>query len=75
MLKSHCANTDAQIERHQKTRSVEIAAVSQALPILSSDEAHQLLTKTFNPAFVQERSQVSKSIRRDQAATLLAKAP
>lgn len=57
MLKSHCANTDAQMEERQSTRTKEIQAVSKATAILSSDEAHELFTKTFNPAaFVQKES-------------------
>jgi len=53
MLKSTCASADAQMEERQKQRAVEIEGVSKALAILSSDEAHDLFTKTFNPAFVQ----------------------
>merc|ERR1719388_643159 len=37
MLKSHCANTDAQMEERQKTRALEIQAVSKATAILTSD--------------------------------------
>merc|ERR1719160_1406264 len=57
MLKSTCASADAQMEERQKQRAVEIEGVSKALAILSSDEAHALFTKTFNPAasFVQLR--------------------
>merc|ERR1711870_116062 len=54
----------------QKTRQVEMEAVSKALAILSGDDAHDLFTKTFNPALLQEESRV-QSARRNQAATLL----
>jgi len=43
--------------------------VSKALAVLSGDDAHDLFTKTFNPAFVQTRMQ---SEQREQASKLLA---
>merc|ERR1712083_1096292 len=52
------------------TRQLEMEAVSKALAILSGDDAHDLFTKTFNPALLQEESRV-QSARRTQAATLL----
>merc|ERR1712039_721163 len=45
-------------------------AVSKALAILSGDDAHDLFTRTFNPALLQENSQI-QSERREKAATLL----
>merc|ERR1719375_2116779 len=58
---------DQEWEARQKTRQLEMEAVSKALAILTSDDAHDLFTKTFNPAFVQvgashrtERAQASK---------------
>jgi len=68
-LKEKCQQTDAEYEARQKTRTEEIAAVSQALKFLSSDDAHDLFTRTFN--FVQ----VSKADnRRMEASALLKKA-
>merc|ERR1740117_488833 len=55
MLKEKCAGTDAEWEERQKTRQLEMEACSKALAVLSSDEAHDLFTKTFNPAFLQEQ--------------------
>jgi chromosome segregation ATPase len=49
---------------------MEIEACSKALAVLSSDEAHDLFTKTFNPAFMQEASK-SHSERRAQASKVL----
>ena len=43
--------TDQEFEERTKTRQEEIQAVSQALAILSSDDAHDTFTSTFN--FVQ----------------------
>merc|ERR1719329_1574716 len=54
MLKEKCSSTDAEWEERQKTRQLEMEACSKALAVLSSDEAHDLFTKTFNPAFIQE---------------------
>merc|ERR1719267_253997 len=73
MLKEKCQMTDQDWEERQKTRQEEMAAVSKALAILSSDDAHDLFTKTFNPDFVQKASAL-KSSRRDEASKLLAAA-
>merc|ERR1719451_192066 len=62
--------TDSEWEERQKTRQLEMEACSKALAVLSSDDAHDLFTKTFNPAFVQKESGV-QSARRTQAAALL----
>jgi len=70
MLKEKCSTTDAEWEERQKTRQLEIEACSKALAVLSSDDAHDTFSKTFNPAFLQVDS---SSSRREQAADLLAK--
>jgi chromosome segregation ATPase len=59
-LKEKCQQTDAEWEARQKTRTEEIAAVGEALKFLSSDDAHDLFTRTFN--FVQMTS-AQKSVR------------
>merc|ERR1719453_2834344 len=56
MLKERCANMDQEFEESTKTRQLEIQAVSKALAFLSSDEAHDLFTRTFNPALIQKRA-------------------
>jgi len=63
--------TDAEYEQRTKERQIEIEAVSKALAILSSDDAHDLFTKTFTPALLQLES-ATNSQRREQAAKLLA---
>merc|ERR1711988_1266924 len=70
MLKEKCQMTDKEWEERQKTRQQEMEACSKALAILSGDDAHDLFTKTFNPALLQEESRVQSS-RRNKAATLL----
>jgi len=70
MLKEKCSGTDAEWEERQKTRQLEMEACSKALAVLSSDDAHDLFTKTFNPAFMQTESK-DKSERRSKASTLL----
>merc|ERR1719149_169801 len=66
MLKEKCSMTDSEWEERQKTRQLEMEACSKALAVLSSDDAHDLFTKTFN--FVQVSS---NSNRRAQASQLL----
>jgi len=68
MLKEKCSMTDAEWEERQKTRQLEMEACSKALAVLSSDDAHDLFTKTFNPSFVQKEMH---SERRDEASKLL----
>ena len=72
-LKEKCQQTDAEWEERQKTRQEEIQAVSEALALLSSDDAHDLFTKTFN--FVQvAASKTGEDARRARAANMLADA-
>merc|ERR1719387_2953648 len=69
-LKETCQMTDSEFEQRQKDRQLEIEAVSKALAILSSDDAHDLFTKTFNPALV-EKANSQHSKRRVAAAKVL----
>merc|ERR1719420_1777183 len=70
MLKEKCQGADQEYEERQKTRAAEIEAVSKALAFLTSDEARDLFSKTFNPALLQKSSGTSK--RQEQASKLLA---
>jgi len=65
--------TDQEWEERQKTRQNEMQAVSQALSVLSSDDAHDMFTRTFNPALLQTVSDV-ESQRRSKVAKLLSAA-
>merc|ERR1719331_2755617 len=70
MLKEKCSMTDSEWEERQKTRQLEMEACSKALAVLSSDDAHDLFTKTFNPSLLQSQSSMH-SERRNQASQLL----
>merc|ERR1712100_429126 len=70
MLKEKCSMTDSEWEERQKTRQLEMEACSKALAVLSSDDAHDLFTKTFNPSLLQAESSMH-SERRTQASKLL----
>merc|ERR1719491_1131850 len=70
MLKEKCQMTDKEWEERQKTRQLEMEACSKALAVLSGDDAHDLFTKTFNPAFVQV---AENSRRRDAASAVLSR--
>jgi hypothetical protein len=72
-LKERCSMTDSEWETRQKTRALEMEAVSKALAILSSDESHEVFTRTFNPALAQVRRSTG-SLRREQASRMLARA-
>merc|ERR1719327_204254 len=69
-LKSSCQNVDQEFEMRTKARQNEIAAVSKALAFLSSDEAHDLFTRTFNPALLQKRATVQSKHRMHAAKVL-----
>merc|ERR1719446_180668 len=72
-LKETCANTDAEWEERQKARQEELKGCAEALAILSSDDAHDTFTRTFN--FVQTKSASTKDRKnRDEASALLFKA-
>merc|ERR1719276_557203 len=71
MLKEKCSMADGEWEERQKTRQLEMEACSKALAVLSSDDAHDLFTKTFNPSLLQEKAAMH-SERRAQASKLLA---
>jgi len=73
MLKEKCQMTDSEWEERQKTRQLEMEAVSKALSVLAGDDAHDLFTKTFNPALVQTATAES-SKRRTAASLVLSKA-
>jgi len=69
-LKEKCAMTDKEWEERQKTRQLEMEAVSKAIAILSTDDAQDLFSKTFDTAFVQTEVAMH-SKRRNQASKLL----
>jgi len=66
-----CQNIDQEYEVRVKTRQAEIQACSKALAFLSSDEAHELFSRTLG--FTQTRS-THKSKRRTQIMEVLRKA-
>jgi len=68
-VKASCQNMDADYAERTKTRQLEIEAVNKALSFLTSDEAHDLFTRTFN--FVQSQS---LSRKRSAIYTVLANA-
>jgi DNA repair exonuclease SbcCD ATPase subunit len=61
-LKERCASMDQEYEERTKTRQLEIQAVSKALAFLSSDEAHDLFTRTFNFVQVSAGSKRSETV-------------
>merc|ERR1719235_2701287 len=69
-LKMQCQNIDQEYEERVKTRQLEIQACSKALAFLSSDEAHELFSRTLG--FVQVRS-TQHSNRRAEVSQVLRK--
>jgi hypothetical protein len=71
-LKVKCKMTDKQWEERQKIRQTELEAVAKAIEILSSDEAREQFSKSFNPSTFLQTKQV-KEHRRTQAITAISK--
>jgi len=67
-LKETCQMTDQEWEERQKARQEEIQACGEALAILTSDDAHDTFSRTFN--FVQLK-EGKVDMRREEAARLL----
>jgi len=66
-LKLQCQNIDQEYEERVKTRQAEIQACSKALAFLSSDEAHELFSRSLG--FTQIRSKSTDSSKRRAAIT------
>merc|ERR1719491_2561473 len=64
--------TDKEWEERQKMRQDEIVAVSQAIAILSSDDARDTFSATYNPSFMQVSKEHEN--RREAASRVLANA-
>merc|ERR1719160_1202409 len=60
-LKEQCALFDKEYSERTATRQLEITAVSKALAFLSSDEAQDLVSRTFS--FIQTSSKMSSARR------------
>jgi len=68
-VKVRCAAMDQQFAERSKVRNEETTAVSQALEILTDDDARDLMSKS---TFVQTSMHVSSNVR-ERAASLLKK--
>merc|ERR1719172_272621 len=73
-LKARCQMTDSEWDERQKMRQEEITAISEAISILASDQAHDQFSKTFNPAasFLQLAGSQDTSMRRKAAQDIIA---
>jgi len=69
-LKQTCQMSDQEWEERQKTRQLEIEAVSKALAILTSDDARDLFSKTLG--FVQKNAEMHSTSRTKASELLLA---
>merc|ERR1740127_42824 len=68
-LKEKCRMTDAEFQQRQKARGEEISAVSEAIAILSDDDAHDTFSKTLG--FVQVKAVSAQEKARNKAVLLL----
>jgi len=73
-LKEKCRMTDAEFAERQKARGEEISAVSEAIAILSDDDAHDLFSKTLGFVQVNAVLDVQKRARRQAVQVLQAEA-
>jgi len=56
-VKAQCANFDAEYAERTKTRQMETEAVTKAMAFLTSDEAHELFTRSLGASFVQKATE------------------
>eukprot|EP00974_Lingulodinium_polyedra_P014836 1435907-Lingulodinium_polyedra.AAC.1 len=68
MLKEKCSMTGKEWDERQKTRQLEMGAVSKALTLLGSDDAHDQFSKSFNPALLQESGRTHTKLRLQASA-------
>jgi septal ring factor EnvC (AmiA/AmiB activator) len=73
-LEEKCANTDADFDKRVKDRMTEIAAVTDTIKILNSDESFEAFDKMEAPVFFQSASSSSMKERRQQAVIALQRA-
>jgi len=52
-LRQRCSMTDSEWEQRQRTRQAELAAVSEAIALLSSDDARDLFGQVLRPSLLQ----------------------
>merc|ERR1711975_193564 len=71
-LRVTCQNLDREWEQRSKTRSQEIAAVSEALAIITEDDNREMLYKS--TSFLQEMATSEMQMRRNKAASALRRA-
>merc|ERR550514_2173185 len=70
-MKLTCQSMDQEWELRQKARQEEIEAVTKALAILSSDDAHDLFSKTLGFAQTSASLRTGSNKRRDTASRVL----
>merc|ERR1719420_2342905 len=68
-VREKCRLIDLQYEARQKTRQLEIEAVTKAMSMLTSDEAMDLGTATFNSFFQREAAE--HRVQQSEASDLL----
>ena len=62
-LKAQCAALDKEWAIRQKMRQKEMEAVSKALAYLTSDDAMELFSRTFNPSMLQREGTGNRRLR------------
>merc|ERR1719487_1234824 len=73
-LKEKCRMTDAEMEERTKARQAEIAAVGEAIAILTEDDARDTFSSTLGFVQVNAVLNVNKRARREAVAVLKAAA-
>jgi chromosome segregation ATPase len=73
-LKEKCRMTDSEMEERTKARQAEIAAVGEAIAILTEDEARDTFSSTLGFVQVNAVLNVNKKARREAVAMLKAAA-
>mmetsp|Transcript_55342 Transcript_55342/g.177472 ORF Transcript_55342/g.177472 Transcript_55342/m.177472 type:complete len:689 (-) Transcript_55342:47-2113(-) len=70
-LKQTCSTTDKEWEERQKARQAELAAVSQAISVLSTDDARDLFSRALKPMALVQTGSVGRPSGRERATSVL----
>jgi len=73
-LEKKCSETGAEFDKRVKARTAEIAAVSDTIKILNSDESFESFDKMKAANFLQTWSAATEQVQRQRAAEVIARA-
>lgn len=62
-MRERCAIIEREWPVRQKTRALEKEAITETIEMLTTEESHELFSRTFNPSLLQEKSMTNSKAR------------